>query len=148
MLIGNLWGWGNCANGVLGNGRKVGNLWVPTLIVTGTVIWRNLVTHRTHVLALGQGQAAAPEGKHRHPLLLHALLFHIDRFRCFSRVHTFTRSNFAMPIVDRLGWSTEAENVDPDAKKKTKPTEQPQEQAPDGALQEGGEAPAAEDGNQ
>jgi len=102
---GSLWGWGNCANGVLGNGRKVGNLWVPTLIFTGNVIWRNLVTHRTHVLALGQGQAAAPEG-----------------------------------------WSTESENIDPDAKKKTKPEEPEEEpEAGDATPAEGNATPVEDD---
>jgi len=59
---GNLYGWGSCANGVLGNGRVVGGLLVPTQIWTNGIIWRSLATHKSHVIALGQGTAAAPEG--------------------------------------------------------------------------------------
>lgn len=39
-FLGSLFGWGSCANGVLGNGRKVGSIDRPKRIKAGNIVWR------------------------------------------------------------------------------------------------------------
>jgi hypothetical protein len=40
IFVGSLYGWGSCANGVLGNGRKVGSLDRPKRVKAGNIVWR------------------------------------------------------------------------------------------------------------
>jgi len=59
---GSLYGWGSCANGVLGNGKKVGTIEKPKKIKKGNIVWRSIITHKHHVLGIGQGSSSPPDG--------------------------------------------------------------------------------------
>jgi len=58
-LTGALYVWGNCAGGLLGNGRKVGNLLVPTKL-NSSIEFRHISTSRRHIVVLGIGQEQPP----------------------------------------------------------------------------------------
>jgi len=56
---GGLYSWGNCAGGLLGNGRKVGNVLIPTKINT-VIEFRSISASKRHVVATGVGNAQPP----------------------------------------------------------------------------------------
>jgi len=57
--FGALYCWGNCAGGLLGNGRKVGNVLVPTKINTN-IEFRSIAAGKRHVVAIGVGNGQPP----------------------------------------------------------------------------------------
>jgi len=58
-LTGALYVWGNCAGGLLGNGRKVGNVLVPTKL-NSTIEFRHISASKRHLVTLGTGQEQPP----------------------------------------------------------------------------------------
>jgi len=56
---GALYSWGNCVGGLLGNGRKVGNVLLPTKVAP-TIEFRSISASKKHVIALGTGTSQPP----------------------------------------------------------------------------------------
>eukprot|EP01124_Arcella_intermedia_P020538 TRINITY_DN28025_c0_g1_i1.p1 TRINITY_DN28025_c0_g1~~TRINITY_DN28025_c0_g1_i1.p1 ORF type:complete len:440 (-),score=107.13 TRINITY_DN28025_c0_g1_i1:39-1328(-) len=55
-----LFSWGNGVGGLLGNGRKVGNVLVPTALSQNTIEFKSISASKKHVIALGTGAHKLP----------------------------------------------------------------------------------------